>query len=415
VERGDASVAPALREQLAVPAAAPATLITALRTLEGLGALQPEDVRPFLNHGAEAARVHALQLADRWFSRDEGRALLDATLAAAAAETSPRVQIQFALSLGESRDPRAFAMLARYVREKLSVRWMDAAVLSSLHGRAGEMLAELLREPGDSAAFLAPLAQSIAARRSEPELARALALIAREKPETQAAVLGGLAKGRKNAPRKPLADEPALARLATLAASPQAEVRQATRALEDTFFADVAKDGAYVPAASTATITDESFRKFAAALAGPRDLQRGHAVFLLACATCHRIGSEGHAVGPDLLGQLGMAEEALLKDILLPNERIRPGYETTLVQTTDGAAITGILKDDGATSLALALPNGVDQVLLRKDVTGVRRLATSLMPSFGEGLSPADVASLLAWLKSQLAVPTQPLSPSNKK
>jgi putative heme-binding domain-containing protein len=212
-----------------------------------------------------------------------------------------------------------------------------------------------------------------------------------------------------------LADEPALARLATLAASPQAEVRQATRALEDTFFADVAKDGAYVPAASTATITDESFRKFAAALAGPRDLQRGHAVFLLACATCHRIGSEGHAVGPDLLGQLGMAEEALLKDILLPNERIRPGYETTLVQTTDGAAITGILKDDGATSLALALPNGVDQVLLRKDVTGVRRLATSLMPSFGEGLSPADVASLLAWLKSQLAVPTQPLSPSNKK
>ncbi len=79
-----------------------------------------------------------------------------------------------------------------------------------------------------------------------------------------------------------------------------------------------------------------------------------------------------------------------------------PGYETTLVQTADGAEITGILKDDGATSLVLAQANGGEQILLRKDVIGVRRLATSLMPSFAEALSPADVANVLAWLKSSL-------------
>ena len=38
----------------------------------------------------------------------------------------------------------------------------------------------------------------------------------------------------------------------------------------------------------------------------------------------------------------------------------------------------------------------------RKDVLGVRRLATSLMPSFAEGLKPSDVADLLAWLRSNL-------------
>ena len=97
-----------------------------------------------------------------------------------------------------------------------------------------------------------------------------------------------------------------------------------------------------------------------------------------------------------------MAEEGLLKDILMLNDRIRPGYETTVVQTADGHLITGILKDDGATSLALALPNGVEQVLLRKDVTGVRRLTTSLMPSFAGGLAPADIADILAWLRSGL-------------
>ena len=155
-------------------------------------------------------------------------------------------------------------------------------------------------------------------------------------------------------------------------------------------------------------MSDETFRKFIAALAGPRDLKRGHELFLQACATCHRIGTEGFDVGPDLLGQLGMAEEALLKDILMPNERIRPGYETTLVQLADGAAATGILKDDGATSLTLIPPGGVEQVLLRKDVTGVRRVATSLMPSFAEGLTPADTASLIAWLRSNLKSPAEP-------
>ena len=404
VEKGDKSAAPALRETLATTDAGSAAIITALRTLDGLNALSPAEVQPFIRHSAESVRVHALQLADRWFARDEGRALLDATLMAAPIEQNPRVQIQIALSLGKARDPRAFTTLARYALLHLSVRWMDTAILSSLHGQGVEMLATLISDPRDATPFLAPLAQTIAARRDEAELARALNLAAGVKPETQAAVLDGLAKGRKNAPRKPLADKSARASLATLAASLDAEVRKATHALEDTFLVTVADEG-LVPAGQLPpmeTISDETFRKFVAALAGPRDVKRGHELFVQACAICHRIGQEGHEVGPDLLGQIGLGDEALLKDILMPNERTRPGYETTLVQLADGSGVTGILKDDGATSLTLALPNGVEQVLLRKDVTGVRRLATSLMPSFAEGLAPADVANVLAWLRSNL-------------
>ena len=416
VERGEKNAAPALRELL--NNAEPSAIITVLRTLDQLDALTPSDAQPFISHTDAAVRIHALQLADRWFAKDEGRVLLDAALTAAAAGSNPRVQIQFALSLGEARDPRAFAMLARFARERLGVRWMDAAVLSSLHGRGLEMLDTLLREPGGSAPFLPPLAQSIAARRDESELASTLSLIATSKPDTRAAVLDALARGRKNAPRKPLADKSARAALATLAASSNEEVRKATRALEDTFATTVADDEALVPAGKlppAETISDETFRKYVAALTSPRDLKRGHELFLKSCATCHRIGAEGHDVGPDLLGQLGMAEDSLLKDILMPNERIRPGYETTLVQMADATVATGILKDDGATSLTLMSPNGVEQVFLRKDVTGVRRLATSLMPSFAEGLTPADVADLLAWLRSNLraAVPT-PLSPLKK-
>ena len=182
--------------------------------------------------------------------------------------------------------------------------------------------------------------------------------------------------------------------LATLAASPVAEVRTAARALEDTFVATVADDESLLSLARlppAEQISDETFRKFVAALAGPRDLKHGHEIFLQACATCHRIGNEGNEMGPDLLGQLGIAEESLLKDLLMPNERIRPGYETTLVQTRDGGAVTGLLKNDGPTSLTLVQPGGVEQVLLRKNVTGV-----------AEGLKPSDLADLLGWLRSNL-------------
>jgi putative membrane-bound dehydrogenase-like protein len=424
VERNEQSAPPVLREVLAKPAAESASLITALRTLDQLRALTPGELRPFVRHPAESVRVHALQLADRWFTKPEAGlsgALLDTTLTAAAAETSPRVQLQFALSLGESRDPRAFAMLARYARERLGVRWMDTAILSSLHQRGGEMLTELLREPGESAPLLNRLAQTVGARRDEVELARVLRLVAESHSlqpsspsgeragvqglaDSQATVLNGLALGRKNAPRKPLSDKSARAALAKLAASPVAAVRNATRALEDTFVPAASEGEVFTgPAVATTTeVSDATFRKFTAALAGPRDPKRGHEVFNLACTTCHRIGQEGHEFGPDLLGELGVAEETLVRHLLLPNERIRPGYETTVVNTRAGSSVVGLLKDDGATSLTLAQPNGAEQVLLRKDVIGVRRVAGSLMPSFAETLTPTDLASLLAWLRSNL-------------
>src|SRR5262245_26425653 len=97
VERRLGTAAPALRELLADRAAEPAAIITARRALEQLGALAPADVQPLLTSSHPAVRIHALQIADRWFAGDQGRALLEATLAAAAAEENSRVQIQFAL------------------------------------------------------------------------------------------------------------------------------------------------------------------------------------------------------------------------------------------------------------------------------------------------------------------------------
>jgi putative membrane-bound dehydrogenase-like protein len=397
-ERNERRGVPALRQALRSQPA-PEAAITILFTLDQLGALAPEELSPFIAHTNSAVRIRALQMADPWFSKEEGRELLEATLAQAGAETDPRVQIQFALSLGETGDPRAFELLALYARDHLNIRWMDAAILSSLHGRGMEMLQALLRTGDGTAAFCGQIAQMIGARRDQAELGSTLNAALTAGPERQTAMLNGLAASRKGAGHVTLANQIARKALAQFVTNTNAPVAAAARALSNSFFA-VPDDANRTQTNAAVPVSDETFRKFVASLARKRNLQHGHEIFLVACANCHRIGAEGKEVGPDILGEIGLGEESLLKDILMPGEKIRPGFETTEVKMRDGGIMIGLLKSEGATSITLAQAGGLEQVILRKEITGMRRLVSSLMPSFAETLRQEDAADLLGWLRS---------------
>ncbi|MFN0125416.1 MAG: PVC-type heme-binding CxxCH protein [Verrucomicrobiales bacterium] len=405
VERQELTSVPTLRSILADPDSTSAALITALRTLDPLEVIKPEDVRPLVTHPSASVRGHALPLAERWLSGEIDAGVVDSVLAAAATETDPRVLIQCALTLGESRDSRAFALLVRYARERLDLRWMETALLSSLAGRGHEMLAELIREPGKGLGFLSPLAQSIAARGDEPGLAAAVMLLPDAGEAVQSTLLDALTKGRRHAARHPLNTPAARNALAGLAASASAPVRERVRAFEETLVASAIHQPTDTPEAvppPAPDISEESFRAtLTAAQSSPRNLDHGHEVFRQACATCHRLDGEGHEVGPDFMGELSQPEETLARHLLMPNERIRPGYETYLFELRSGPALVGLLKDDGATSVTVALPGGADQVVLRKDLAGVRRLPVSLMPSFAAA-SPSELASLIGWLRSRV-------------
>jgi len=403
VEQGDPGVAPAIRRHLQSSAVPPAVAIAALRTLEGLNGLAPGDLLPFLGHSDPDLRIQTLRMADPWFSKPEGREILGATLSTAGSETHARVRLQLALSLGESRDPAAFDALVRMARTSADIRWMDIAILSSVHGREADLLAALLRDPGAPAGFLAALSRTIAAGRDDRVLGRTLSLLETAPSAVQTAVLDGLARGRQGARKPPVLAPEESATLTRLTRSPEASVRTTAEVLASRFTPETFEeesDGPANPPAPAETVSEDTFRKFVAALSRPRDPAEGRRVFLQACAPCHRVGSDGHAVGPDLLAQVGIAEEGLLKEILMPGERIRPGYETTRVRTTDGMTVAGILREDGATSLTLSLPNGADQVVLRKDVREMRRLPGSIMPAFGDALTPEAVANLLSWLRA---------------
>ncbi len=174
VERDERGIAPVLAETV-LRGQTPQGRLHALYALEGLGRLQPELVAGALGDPHWAVRRHALRLAEPWLDRHGS---LREKAVALCEDPVPRVRLQAALSLGESRSAEAVAALSRLAARFGDDPWIRAAVLSSTAETAGALASEILRKGVDtpaSRAMLRPLAAIVATRRQEKELAGLLA------------------------------------------------------------------------------------------------------------------------------------------------------------------------------------------------------------------------------------------------
>jgi putative membrane-bound dehydrogenase-like protein len=177
VERKATAAAPAIAKLVTASAPRPA-VTNALHTLAAVGASDPAAIRRALAHADAAVRIHALIVAEPLLKTDRG--LRDAVLALAA-DPDLDVLRRVAVALGAADDPRALDAVAAIARRSGDVPWMDAAVMSSLAGRAGQMLGLLLAEPaaiGKAGPLVGPLATAVAARRQPAEFSAAIAAIA---------------------------------------------------------------------------------------------------------------------------------------------------------------------------------------------------------------------------------------------
>jgi putative heme-binding domain-containing protein len=140
-------------------------------------------------------------------------------------------------------------------------------------------------------------------------------------------------------------------------------------------------------------------------LAGARggDHVRGQMLFnspKAACNACHAIGYRGGRIGPDLtaIGQI-RSERDLLEAIVFPNASFARGFESVVVTTTAGEAVTGVLKSEGDL-IVLGLVDGQERRIPRADVAEMQPGTISLMPAgFADQLSRQELADLLAFLK----------------
>ena len=229
VERGDKSARATLAQRVR-DGKTPQGRMHALYALDGLSVLEPSDVLAGLNDRNEFVRVHALQLADRWL--DEQPKVLDRVVAMID-DPEPRVRIQTALTLGESRKPTAVEALAKLAIEHGEERWMSAAIASSIAETADQFLERLLAAkeitPG-IAALVGPVSETIGAHRDEQAVGRCLQSIAKlsdsDQVKTQQLLLEGLSRGLERGQPGPLQSDVIVSGLERLLSSPSADVSE---------------------------------------------------------------------------------------------------------------------------------------------------------------------------------------------
>jgi putative membrane-bound dehydrogenase-like protein len=141
------------------------------------------------------------------------------------------------------------------------------------------------------------------------------------------------------------------------------------------------------------------------------DAGRGRKVFQdRTCAQCHG-GSK--ALGPDLAGVAErFSRDDLFLAIVQPHRDVSPRYQTTMIQTTGGQTLTGMIVYEAVDGLILR--NSANQTFRIKpdEIEERRRLKTSLMPAgLLRGVPGSDLADLDAYLRSLSASAAGTASP----
>lgn len=147
---------------------------------------------------------------------------------------------------------------------------------------------------------------------------------------------------------------------------------------------------------------EEVTAKFKPAIAAQGDAKKGQMQYMARCVACHRAGTIGLQVGPDLITVKTKGREALLTAILEPHKEVASQFIAYTVNTKDGQTLTGIITNDTASSMSIKMMGGIEKTLQRSEIKGSSSTGQSLMPEGLEtGMSVADMADLLSFIEGQ--------------
>lgn len=139
-------------------------------------------------------------------------------------------------------------------------------------------------------------------------------------------------------------------------------------------------------------------------LSGTPDLRNGYHLAKTACLVCHKLHGEGADVGPDLTGVGRSSLEALLHNVIDPNEVIGHGYETTEVVLLDDTTLSGRVVEETDTRITLLASGPTEHAIAKKDIKrvdgklAIRKLELSLMPEGLEQMPNEDFRDLILYI-----------------
>ncbi|MDA0657459.1 MAG: HEAT repeat domain-containing protein [Planctomycetota bacterium] len=337
-ERQDMSAIESLRK-LTRESSSPLGRMHALYALDGLNGLDAATVRSRLSDSHEQVRRHAVRMADRVALGPELLKKLDELVD----DPSLEVRYQLAFTLGTLQTDALVARLARLLRQNPEDRWMRAAVLCSI-GDEAEQLGELLRLDssfvgGSADTFLKQLAEQAATRKRVRESGHDVTT------RTQIAI---------------------------------GSIRRMT---------DQTKKREQVVA------------KYQAALKMTGNIEQGREHFKKQCSSCHRVDGMGNEIGPNLATIKTRGAETLLSAVLDPNREVNPQYLNYVVSMLDGRVLTGMIIDEGSTSMTLRNAQNVAEAVLLIEVDEIKNTGMSMMPEgFEDAMDVQGMADLIAYL-----------------
>jgi len=145
---------------------------------------------------------------------------------------------------------------------------------------------------------------------------------------------------------------------------------------------------------------EETLKKFQPALTLKGNPITGQNHYISRCMACHRAGTMGLQVGPDLITVKTKGRDALLAAIIDPHKEVAPQFIAYTLSTKDGATLTGIVAQDEANSVTLKMMGGIQQTVQRANIQGTQSSGQSLMPEGIEtGMSEQDMADLLSYIE----------------
>ncbi|HBJ82359.1 MAG TPA: hypothetical protein DDZ88_00465 [Verrucomicrobiales bacterium] len=148
-------------------------------------------------------------------------------------------------------------------------------------------------------------------------------------------------------------------------------------------------------------------------LTGEPDLANGKLMFTATCMVCHEFHGGGQKVGPDLIGSGRSNLDALLANVIDPNQIIGNGYENFTVSTKDGRTLAGRVVEDTPGHVKLLGAGGAAQVVPRDQIASLTNTKQSLMPMGFGNLPDAAFRDMMWYI---LAPPEEgPLTPEKKK
>lgn len=132
------------------------------------------------------------------------------------------------------------------------------------------------------------------------------------------------------------------------------------------------------------------------------NVENGKKMFVAHCAKCHKHGTEGTTIGPDLTGFGVHPREELAIAILDPSRSVEGNFKLYRVTTADERTILGILGAQTGTTTEIIDAEAKKHAIAKSDIVSMKETDKSLMPEgFEKIMKPGELADLLEFLSQK--------------